>query len=170
MLNEPQLTIMGNLTGDPELRYTPTGIPTASFSVAQNPRYRNTATGEWEDGEPVFMRVQCWRDEAENVCQSLRRGDPVLVIGRVRQRTWTDNEDNPHRVTEVTADSVAVPLARRMVRLVRVTREQTPGPEGPQDASQDSPGADAGTDGPADEGAAARPAGGRKPKGAHAAK
>jgi single-strand DNA-binding protein len=167
MLNEPQVIIGGNLASDPELRYTPSGIAVAGFSVAQNPRYRDNASGEWRDGEPVFMRCTVWRDEAENLCQSLRRGDPVIVIGRIRQRVFTpDGEDNSRRLTEVTCDSVSVPLARRIVRLTKVTRERAtdPAPDGAQDSPGDSPEPSAGQDEGAASGAATGRRKGRKPQ------
>jgi single-strand DNA-binding protein len=130
MLNEPVITIQGNIASGPDLRYTPTGRPVISFSVAQNPRRRNSATGEWEDGPAVFMRVSAWGDLAENMAQSVSRGDPILVIGRVQQHEFTpresgegDSPPRPQRITEITADSVAVPMDRRILRLMRVTRE-----------------------------------------------
>jgi single-strand DNA-binding protein len=124
MLNEPVFYGMGNLASDPELRYTNSGIPVATFSLAMNPRVRG-ASGEWEDGTTVFIRITAWRDLAENVTESLRRGDPALVVGKFRQRTWTDETtDTQRRADEVMADTVAVPLDRRIVRATKVTRER----------------------------------------------
>ena len=126
-LNEPQITIAGNLTGDPELRFTSIGIACANFSIAANPRFRDSTSGEWQNGETVFMRVTAWRDLATNLCESLRKGDPVLVVGRIRQRTWTpEGSDKEQRFTEVQADTVAVPMDRRILRLTKVTRESAP--------------------------------------------
>ena len=153
MLNEPTITISGNLTGDPELRFTAAGQPVATFSVASNPRFQNRETGEWENGTAVFLRVTAWRDLAENVCESLRRGDPVIVVGRFRQRTWTDEATGAdRRADDVQADTVAVPLDRRRVRMVKVTRERA-GNGGPE-----SPGTEPG---PAHAAGAGEPAAGR---------
>lgn len=137
MINEPIFVGSGNLASDPELRYTNSGIPVASFSLAMNPRVRG-ASGEWEDGTTVFMRVTAWRDLAENVCQSLRRGDPAMVVGKFRQRTYQDEASGKERrADEVHADTVAVPLDRRIVRLTKVTRDRG---EGSGDASGDGSG------------------------------
>lgn len=122
-LSEPLTVISGNLTGDPEMRYTATGIACVNFSVAHNTRTRNSLTGEWEDGTTVFMRCVAWRDLAENMVQSVRRGDPVLVVGRIRQRIWQDKSGKDQRATEIHADTVAVPMDRRVLRLTKVTRE-----------------------------------------------
>src|SRR5208282_3995110 len=138
MLTEPIITISGNLAGDPEMRYTPTGLAVASFSVAANPRRYDTAAGEWVTGDPVFMRVTAWRDLAENVCQSLKRGDPVLVVGRLRQNSWETREGEKRRTDEIQADTVAVPLDRRIVRMTKVTRDHEPGNE--TESGQDDPG------------------------------
>jgi single-strand DNA-binding protein len=127
MLSEPVITIQGNLASDPELKVTNSGTPVATFSLAANPRVRNAA-GEWEDGETVFLRITAWRDLAENVAESLRRGDPALVVGRFRQRTWKTDEGQDRRADEVQADTVAVPLDRRRVRMTKVTREHPADP------------------------------------------
>ena len=139
MINEPLFIGSGNLATDVDMRYTNTGIPVASFSLAMNPRIRG-ANGEWEDGTTVFLRITAWRDLAENVANSLRRGDPALVVGKFRQRTWTDPaSDAQRRADEVMADSVAVPLDRRIVRLTKVTRERPEGIGSPDEASGGSP-------------------------------
>jgi single-strand DNA-binding protein len=143
MISEPVITISGNLTADPELRYTPAGTAAATFNVASNPRVRDS-TGNWADGEPVFYRVTTWRDAAENVAESLRRGDPVLVVGRIRANVWEDREGNKRRDNVITADSVAVPLDRHRVRLVKVTRERAAEPASePQEPAESEPGATA---------------------------
>lgn len=155
MLNDTLITVQGNLTSDPEMRYTATGLAVASLNVAQNPRQRNAVTGEWENGEPVYLNVTAWRNLAENICESLRRGDPVTVVGRLRRRTWESPEGDKRERYDVQADSVSVPLDRHTVRLVKVTRETgaqdsadaAAGPDGPADAAG-APGAAAGRSGP----------------------
>jgi single-strand DNA-binding protein len=144
MINEPQMTIAGNLTADPELRFTATGLATAAFTVAANPRFR-TASGEWENGDSVFMRVTAWRNLAENIAESLRRGDPVIVIGRYRQRGYETREGEKRTSHEIQADSVSVPLDRHRVRLVKVTREAP----GDGRANQDAAGAESPANSPA---------------------
>jgi single-strand DNA-binding protein len=150
MINEPQITIAGNLATDPELRYTPTGQPVASFSVASNPRFRNAA-GEWENGTTVFLRVTAWRDLAENICNSLKRGDPIIVVGRFRQRTWKADDGTDRRTDEIQADKVGVDLDRRIVRMTKVTRDKREPDSQPDGSESPGNGTDvfAGTESPA---------------------
>jgi single-strand DNA-binding protein len=129
MISEPTITIQGNLAGDPELRYVPSGTACASFTVAANPRVRD-AEGNWGDGPPVFLRCTAWRELAEHAAASLRRGDPVLVVGRFRQREYQTDAGEKRRADDIQADTVAVPLDKREVRLIKVTRE-TPAAAGP---------------------------------------
>ena len=91
MAGEPILTVVGNLTADPELRFTNAGVPVASFTVASTPRKKNQQTGDWEDGEPMFLRCSVWRDYAENVAESLTKGTRVMVTGRFTVRSYQTN-------------------------------------------------------------------------------
>ena len=91
MANEPTTTITGNLTADPELRFTPTGQKVAAFTIANTPRFPDRATGEWQDGETWFVRCSAWGDTAENIAASLSRGNAVVATGRLRCRTWEDH-------------------------------------------------------------------------------
>ena len=86
------ITVVGNLTNDPELRFTPSGAAVASFTIASNSRYLDKATNEWKDSEPVYMRCSVWRQYAENVAESLTRGTRVIATGRLKQRSY-DNPD-----------------------------------------------------------------------------
>src|SRR6266540_551228 len=86
MAGETTITVIGNLTDDPELRFTPSGAAVAKFRVASTPRTLDRATGEWKDGEPLFLACSVWRQAAENVAESLQRGSRVIVSGRLRQR------------------------------------------------------------------------------------
>jgi single-strand DNA-binding protein len=122
MITEPQLTVQGNLAADPELRYTTAGVACVNFTVGSNPRVRD-AEGNWSDGTPVFLRWTAWRELAEHVAASLRKGDPVLVVGRFRHREYQAESGETRRADDHQADTVAVPLDKRDVRLIRVTRE-----------------------------------------------
>jgi single-strand DNA-binding protein len=84
---DTQITIAGNLVDDPELRFTPSGQPVARFRVASTPRFRDSTTGEWKDGDSLFLTCNVWRQAAENVAESLTRGTRVIVSGRLRQRS-----------------------------------------------------------------------------------
>ena len=97
------ITIAGNLTADPELRYTPTGQAVANFTVASTPRYLDKASNEWKDGDTLFLRCNVWRQAAENVAESLQRGMRVIVTGRLRQRSYETREGEKCTVYEVTA-------------------------------------------------------------------
>lgn len=86
-MNQWQVPIVGNLTGDPELRYTPEGVAVCAFTVAHNPRHKNAA-GEWVDGEPTFVRCTAWRALAENIAETVTSGARVVAIGNLQTRTW----------------------------------------------------------------------------------
>lgn len=128
MANAPTITISGNLVRDPELRFTPNGTPVCKFTVACTPRERD-AGGEWKDGEPQYWDVTAWRQLGENVAESLVRGDPVIVTGSVRFRTWspkpTDRNPTPENrlAHEITADHIGVSLAFHTIRVRRATRK-----------------------------------------------
>ncbi|MFB8005235.1 single-stranded DNA-binding protein [Nocardia sp. NPDC056000] len=94
-------TVIGNLTGDPELRFTPAGEAVANFTVASTPRYFDRATGQWRDGDALFLRCSIWRQAAENVAESLRRGARVIASGRLRQRTYQTREGDKRSVIEL---------------------------------------------------------------------
>jgi len=104
------VTIVGNLTDDPELKYTPNGAAVANFSVAVSRRVRNEATGQWEDADTSFLRVNVWRSLAENAAESLTRGMRVIVTGRIRQRSWETPEGDRRSVVEIEADEIGPSL------------------------------------------------------------
>lgn len=110
MTGEPTLTIVGNLTADPEVRYTQQGTPVASFNVASTPRTVNRQTKAWEDGETLFMRCNVWRDAAENVGGSLRKGQRVIVVGRLVPRSYTARDGSERRTVEMQVDEVGPSL------------------------------------------------------------
>jgi single-strand DNA-binding protein len=119
---DTQITIVGNLVGDPELRYTPTGQPVATFRVASTPRFRDNATGEWKDGDSLFLSCNVWRQTAENVAESLQRGMRVIVNGRLRQRSYETREGEKRTVYEVEVDDVGPSLRNASAKVVKTNR------------------------------------------------
>src|SRR3954465_1041169 len=97
MAGETTITVVGNLTDDPELRFTPSGAGVAKFSVASTPRTLDRASGEWRDGDALFLRCTAWRDLAEHVAESLHKGDRVIVQGRLKQDNWQDKDTGAKR-------------------------------------------------------------------------
>src|SRR3954469_16200941 len=106
MAGETTITVVGNLTADPELRFTPSGAAVASFTVAATPRTLDRQSGEWKDGDALFMRCNIWRQAAENVAESLTRGARVIVTGRLRQRSYETKEGEKRTVVELEVDEV----------------------------------------------------------------
>src|SRR6266540_4916113 len=105
---DTHVTITGNLTDDPELRFTPTGAPVTNFRIAVTARVRDGET--WRDGDTSFFRVNAWRTLAEHVAESLSKGDRAIVVGRLKSRSWETAEGEPRSVVEVDADEVAPSL------------------------------------------------------------
>ena len=124
MANETQLTIIGNLTAAPELWFTNSGVPVASFTVASTPRTFDKQSGEWRDGEALFMRCSAWRDLAENVAESLTKGSRVIVQGRLQQRSYTDKEGNQRTSIDLQADEVGASLRYHTATLTRANKQQ----------------------------------------------
>jgi single-strand DNA-binding protein len=116
------LTIVGNITNDPELRFTPSGAAVASFTVASNSRYLDKTTNEWKDGEPVFMRCSVWRQYAENVAESLTRGTRVIVTGRLKQRSYDNRDGQKVTVMEMEVDDVGPALRNATAKVTKVAR------------------------------------------------
>jgi single-strand DNA-binding protein len=104
-----QVTIVGNLTDDPELRYTPNGAAVAKFRVAVNRRYKDQS-GEWKDGDTSYFTVNAWRTLAENVAETLTRGANVIVVGRLQQRSWETQDGEKRTVIEIEADEIGPSL------------------------------------------------------------
>lgn len=122
MATENTITLVGNLTDDPELRYTPSGVAVANMRVAVNRRIRNRDTNEWEDRTDGFFNVNVWRDHAENAAESLARGTRVLVTGRLISRSYEDREGQTRWVTEVEADEVCPSLRWATAKVSKVSR------------------------------------------------
>ena len=119
---DTQITIAGNLVDDPELRFTPAGQPVARFRVASTPRFRDNATGEWKDGDSLFLTCNVWRQAAENVAESLTRGMRVIVSGRLRQRSYETKEGEKRTVYEVEVDDVGPSLRNASAKVNRIAR------------------------------------------------
>ena len=116
------ITIVGNLVGDPELRYTPTGQAVATFRVASTPRYMDRQTNEWKDGDSLFLSCNIWRQAAENVAESLQRGMRVIVQGRLRQRSYETKEGEKRTVYEIEVDEVGPSLRNASAKVSRSER------------------------------------------------
>ena len=121
-MNETQMTLAGNLVDDPELRFTPAGQPVAKFRVASTPRYRDNATGEWKDGDSLFLTCTVWRQAAENVAESLTRGMRVIVTGRLKQRSYETKEGEKRTVYELEVDEVGPSLRNASAKVAKVAR------------------------------------------------
>ena len=126
MANEPATTVTGNLTADPELRFTPTARPVAAFTIANTPRFPNRQTGEWQDGETWFVRCSAWGDTAENIAASLSKGNAVVATGRLRCRTWEDKDGGKRATVEMTVDDIGPSLRRAVAKVTKATRERAP--------------------------------------------
>jgi single-strand DNA-binding protein len=119
---DTQITIVGNLVDDPQLRYTPTGNAVANFRVASTPRFLDKATNEWKDGDSLFLTCNVWRQPAENVAESLQRGMRVIVSGRLRQRSYETREGEKRTVYEIEVDEVGPSLRNASAKVTRSTR------------------------------------------------
>ena len=125
MAGEPVITLVGNLVDDPELRFTPSGHPVAKFRIASTPRTFDRQTGEWKDGEALFMTCSVWRQAAENVAESLARGMRVIVQGRLRQRSYETQDGQRRTVYEVEVDEVGPSLRYASAKVTRIERSAT---------------------------------------------
>lgn len=109
-MTDTLITIIGNLTADPELRFTPAGAAVANFTVASTPRTFDKQANEWKDGEALFLRCQVWREAAENVAESLTRGSRVIVTGKLKARTYETREGEKRTVIELEVDEIGPSL------------------------------------------------------------
>jgi single-strand DNA-binding protein len=121
MAGEPNITLVGNITGDPELRFTPSGAAVADFRVASTPRTYDRQSGEWRDGEAMFINCSVWRQYAENVAESLQKGMRVIVQGRLKSRTFETRAGEQRTVFEIDADEVGPALRYATAKVTRVT-------------------------------------------------
>lgn len=133
MVGEPQINMVGNLVADPELRFTPSGVAAASVRIAVTPRSRDNATGEWKDGETVWLSGTVWRQYAENVAESLTKGTRVIVIGRLKQRSYETREGEKRTVYEVDIDDIGPALRYATAKIQKTSRG--PSADAPQGGS-----------------------------------
>ena len=119
---DTNITMIGNLVDDPELRFTPSGAAVAKFRVASTPRYLDRNTNEWKDGDSFFLQCQIWRQAAENVAESLTRGMRVIVSGRLKQRSYETKEGEKRTVFEVEVDEVGPSLRNATAKVTKTTR------------------------------------------------
>jgi single-strand DNA-binding protein len=153
MAGDTTITVIGNLTADPELRFTPSGAAVASFTVASTPRTFDRQSGEWKDGEALFLRCNIWRQAAENVAESLTRGARVIVNGRLKQRSFETREGEKRTVVELDVDEIGPSLRYATAKVNKVSRGTgTGGGFGGSGGGQSSP--------PDDPWGSAPPAGG----------
>ncbi len=163
MAGETTITVVGNLTDDPELRFTPSGAAVAKFRVASTPRTLDRASGEWKDGEPLFLSCNVWRQAAENVAESLQRGARVIVSGRLRQRSYETREGEKRTVIELEVDEIGPSLRYATAKVQKMSRSSGGGGFGASggDGGQRGGGGSSGGSGYSDDPwASATPAGG----------
>ncbi|MDQ2882996.1 MAG: single-stranded DNA-binding protein [Actinomycetota bacterium] len=130
MAGDTIITVIGNLTADPELRFTPSGAAVANFTVASTPRTFDRQSGEWKDGEALFLRCNIWRQAAENTAESLTRGMRVIVSGRLRQRSFETREGEKRTVMEMEVDEVGPSLRYATAKVNKATRQGASGSGG----------------------------------------
>ena len=119
MAGETVITVVGNLTADPELRYTQNGLPVANFTIASTPRTFDRQANEWKDGDPLFLRASVWRDFAEHVAGSLTKGMRVVATGRLRQRSYQDREGQNRTAIELEVDEIGPSLRYATAQVTR---------------------------------------------------
>ena len=117
-------TIVGNMTRDPDLKFTNSGLAMCTFGLAVNNRKRDEA-GNWVDGDPSFYDVVCWRNLAENVCESLTKGATVIVVGKLRQRSWETDDGSKRSKVEVNAEHIGPALNYATAEVVKASRQDT---------------------------------------------
>ncbi len=122
MAGDTVITVIGNVTGDPELRFTPSGAAVANFTVASTPRAFDRQSNEWKDGETLFMRCSVWRDAAENVAESIQRGTRVIVSGRLKSRSYETKEGEKRTVVEMDVDEIGPSLRYASAKVTKTQR------------------------------------------------
>jgi len=146
------ITVVGNLVADPELRFTASGQPVATFRVASTPRVRDNASGEWKDGDSLFLTCNVWRQAAENVAESLQRGMRVIVTGRLKQRNYETKEGEKRTVYEIEVDDVGPSLRNASAKVARANRTGGSGGYGGGQGGNGGPSGPSGQGGPSSGG------------------
>ena len=144
MAGDTIITVIGNLTGDPELRWTPSGAAVANFTIASTPRTLDRQTQEWKDGEALFLRCSVWREAAENVAESLTRGSRVVAQGRLKQRSFETKEGEKRSVVELEVDEIGPSLRYATATIAKASRSSGR-PAGGSAAGNGGGGADGGS-------------------------
>ncbi|OJU41801.1 MAG: single-stranded DNA-binding protein [Microbacterium sp. 69-10] len=129
MAGETLITVVGNLTADPELRYTQSGLPVANFTIASTPRSFDRQANEWKDGDALFLRASVWREFAEHVAGSLSKGMRVIAQGRLRQRAYTDRDGNNRTAIELEVDEIGPSLRYATAQVTRAASGQSAPPQ-----------------------------------------
>lgn len=127
-MNETQITVIGNLTDDPELKFTPAGHAVANFTVASTAKVFNKDTKEWADGDTLFLRCSVWRQVAENVAESLTKGTRVIVVGKLKQRSYETKEGEKRTIFEIEVDEIAPSLRSATAKITKTTRNNASAP------------------------------------------
>ncbi|SEF12555.1 single-strand binding protein [Arthrobacter alpinus] len=127
MAGETTITVIGNLTSDPELRFTPSGSAVANFTIASTPRTFDSQSNEWKDGETLFLRASIWREAAENVAESLTKGTRVIVSGRLKSRSYDTKEGEKRTVMELEVDEIGPSLRYANAKVNRTQRSSNQG-------------------------------------------
>jgi single-strand DNA-binding protein len=156
-VGETPLTVVGNLTDDPELRFTPSGAAMAKFSVASTPRSYDKTSGQWQDGTAMFLRCTAWRDLAQHIADSLTKGARVVVTGRLRQHNWQTPEGENRSMLALEVDDIGPSLRFATATVARVQRTNGTAPAPSNGSWSTSPGA------PATSGEGTPPAGDEPP-------
>ncbi len=123
MAGETNITVIGNLVDDPELRFTASGVAVANFRIASTPRMFDKASGEWKDGDSLFLSCSVWRQYAENVAESLTKGTRVIVTGRLKQRSYETQSGERRTVVEIEVDEVGPSLRNATAKVARIARD-----------------------------------------------
>jgi single-strand DNA-binding protein len=127
MAGETIITVVGNLTADPELRYTQGGLAVANFTIASTPRTFDRQANDWKDGDPLFLRASCWREFAEHVAGSLTKGSRVVATGRLKQRNYDDRDGNKRTAIELEVDEIGPSLRYATAQVTRASGGSTGG-------------------------------------------
>ena len=152
MAGETIITVVGNLTADPELRYTQNGLAVANFTIASTPRTFDRQANDWKDGEALFLRASCWREFAEHVAGSLTKGSRVIATGRLKQRSYDDRDGNKRTAIELEVDEIGPSLRYATAQVTRASGGAGGGGGRSQGAVADEPwGASASSAGGSDD-------------------
>ena len=130
MAGETVITVIGNLTADPELRFTPSGSAVANFTIASTPRVYDRQSNEWKDGEALFLRASVWKEAAENVAETLTKGMRVIAQGRLRSRSYDTKEGERRTVMELEIDEIGPSLKYASAKVTRTARGNGEGAAG----------------------------------------